>query len=78
MEITESNSYWNVAESDNNLNLYSVKEIRDFYEQVGKNTGYIIHPEEILADNFALLILGNKKVKSPKIISELNKVLISQ
>lgn len=78
MEITESNSYWSVAESDSHLNIYSVKEIRNFYEQVGKNTGYIIHPEEILADNFALLILGNKKVKSPKIISELNNILIAQ
>ncbi|MBE0583517.1 MAG: hypothetical protein IH612_07090, partial [Desulfofustis sp.] len=26
-------------------------------ERQGKNTNYIIHPEDILADNFALLIL---------------------
>ncbi|HMQ50169.1 MAG TPA: hypothetical protein PKA00_22380 [Saprospiraceae bacterium] len=29
----------------------------DFYAQIGTNTDYIIHPDEILADNFALLAL---------------------
>ena len=28
------------------------------YEKIGKNTGYILHPEEIIADNFALLLLS--------------------
>lgn len=30
----------------------------DFHRQIGPNTGYIIHPDEILADNFALLALS--------------------
>lgn len=30
----------------------------DFYAQIGTNTDYIIHPDEILADNFALLALA--------------------
>jgi hypothetical protein len=34
----------------------------DFRRQIGRNTSYIIHPEEILADNFALLV-----TKSPKV-----------
>lgn len=30
----------------------------DFHHQIGPNTGYVIHPDEILADNFALLALS--------------------
>lgn len=34
---------------------YVLKEdIPDFYEQIGDNTDYIIHPDEVLADNFVL------------------------
>ncbi|MDZ4683406.1 MAG: hypothetical protein SH848_06815 [Saprospiraceae bacterium] len=32
-------------------------EKKGFYAQIGDNTNYIIHPDEILADNFALLLL---------------------
>ena len=30
----------------------------DYWRQIGKNTQYIIHPEEIIADNFALMMTG--------------------
>ncbi|MCB9286432.1 MAG: hypothetical protein H6560_03870 [Lewinellaceae bacterium] len=32
--------------------------IPDFFKQIGDNTNYIIHPDEILADNFVLLALA--------------------
>ena len=35
-----------------------VKDVSGFFEQVGHNTDYIIHPEEIMADNFALALSG--------------------
>jgi hypothetical protein len=34
-----------------------MRKAHGFFEQVGRNTKYIIHPEEILADNFAHLVL---------------------
>ena len=34
--------------------------IPDFHRQIGANTGYIIHPDEILADNFVILVTGTK------------------
>ena len=46
-----------------------------FYGQVGHNTDYIIHPEEILADNFALLLLEEKGVRSPEIIKKMKDIL---
>lgn len=55
--------------------LVGMKHVSGFFEQVGKNTGYIIHPEEILADNFALLVLAEKNIRSPKILDKMRKIL---
>lgn len=54
--------------------LYSEDELSGFYEQIGKNTDYTIHPEEILADNFSYLLFGIKEVESPEIIEKMEKV----
>jgi hypothetical protein len=42
--------------------------------RIGRNTEYIIHPEEILADNFVLLVNG-AKAPSPEILQKLDAVL---
>ena len=55
--------------------LTDIRNVSGFFEQVGRNTNYIIHPEEILADNFALLVLGKQNVASPQIINNLKIVL---
>ncbi len=55
--------------------LVPPKAVSGFFEQVGKNTNYIIHPEEILADNFALLVLGEHNVPSPEILQKMKAVL---
>ncbi|MEZ6092431.1 MAG: hypothetical protein R3C05_31380 [Pirellulaceae bacterium] len=56
---------------------YAAKELPDFLDQVGTNTNYIIHPEEILADNFSFLISG-KTVPSPEVIAAMNRVFRDQ
>ena len=48
----------------------------DYLAQLGKNTGYIIHPEEVLADNFVMLVNGKKKAPSPAIIEGLRKAIL--
>ena len=55
--------------------LASPEEVSGFFEQVGRNTNYIIHPEEILADNFALLILNEHNVPSPEILEKMRVIL---
>jgi Amidohydrolase family len=55
--------------------LVEPRAVSGFFEQVGRNTEYIIHPEEILADNFALLILGEQNVPSVEILEKLKNVL---
>lgn len=60
---------------DEHIRLVGPDDVSGFYEQVGRNTDYIIHPEEILADNFALLVLGMKKVPSPKVLHDMKEIL---
>jgi hypothetical protein len=56
--------------------VVGVERLSGFMEQIGRNTNYIIHPEEILADNFALLVLGEQKVPSPEIPQRMKEVLM--
>ena len=55
--------------------LATPEEVSGFFEQVGRNTNYFIHPEEILADNFALLILDEHNVPSPEILEKMRRIL---
>ncbi len=56
--------------------LVGPEEVSGFFEQVGRNTQYVIHPEEILADNFALLILKEQNVPSPQILQKMMEILV--
>ena len=51
---------------------------RSYLARIGRNTNYIIHPDEIMADNFVLLVTGAKNLKSPRIVSRLGKLLESK
>lgn len=55
--------------------LVGMEEVTGFYEQVGKNTQYILHPEEILADNFARLVMQDRDLPSPQIVVNLERIL---
>ncbi len=55
--------------------LVDVQGVTGFFEQVGRNTQYIIHPEEILADNFAELVMPDRDVPSPEILKKLQDAL---
>jgi hypothetical protein len=55
--------------------VVGLRELTGFFEQVGQNTDYIIHPEEILADNFTLLVLGAPDARSPDVLSRMRTAL---
>lgn len=55
--------------------IYSPKEVTRFFEQVGKNTKYIIHPEEILAENFAFAVLNKSGLPNPEIVNQIKAKL---
>jgi len=58
--------------------LLGARQLELFYDQIGRNTDYIIHPEEILADNFTLLVLGDEHVPSPEILARMKNRLLSK
>jgi len=61
---------------DSSPKLVGMERVSGFMEQVGKNTDYIIHPEEILADNFALLVLDAGNAASPEILQKMREVFL--
>jgi len=42
-------------------------EAPGFFALIGSNTGYIIHPEETLADNFTFMIMEKSDLPNPEI-----------
>lgn len=55
--------------------LVEVEEVSGFFEQIGRNSSYIIHPEEILAVNFALIVTGETEFPSPEVAEGIRSVL---
>lgn len=54
------------------------QEIPSFQSQIGGNTNYIIHPDEILADNFVHLVFGTRGLATPRIVDEMRRILSAQ
>lgn len=62
--------------SGNNTIIFDLDDAEDFYSKVGKNTGYVINPEECLADNFSMAICGtSKQLPNQEIIDNIITVI---
>jgi len=73
--VEKKADHWVAAElKDGSPHLVAPIRIGNFSEQIGKNTNYIIHPEEILADNFKFLVLGKKGLPNPEIIEKMRAI----
>ncbi len=68
--------FWPLTKSPENPALLGFSQIEGFMEQVGQNTNYIIHPEEILADNFKLILTGAKDVPSPMVLERIRAFMM--
>lgn len=55
--------------------LVGLGQVSGYFEQVGRNTNYTIHAEEILADNFALLVMDERNVRSPEVLAGIRSAL---
>jgi len=51
--------------------IYVDGDFINFFEQIGKNTGYIIHPDEILADNFVFLLNESNNLPSQWVVDKM-------
>jgi hypothetical protein len=73
--VEHDGDVWRAREPDGQPQLLDPRGTPSFTEQIGRNTGYIIHPDEILADNFAHLMLGTRELPSPQIVEQMRAVL---
>lgn len=58
--------------------LYTAEDAANFWEVFGRNTDYVIDPEETLADNFAFTIIygpEGREYESPEIIEAIDALL---
>ncbi len=71
-------STWKVlTQNDGYSSTLDLKQLPDFFKQIKDNTGYIIHPDEILADNFSFLIQGKNNTKITARFSDAGKQLLT-
>lgn len=59
------------------LQLYCVEDFPSYIQKIGMNTDYVIHPEEILAENFVLLINNSRYIRSPEILEKMESTISS-
>ena len=57
--------------------LWNHQAVEGFFEQIGRNTDYVIHPEETLANNFIHLMTAKQDLKNPEIPKKIEAVLKS-
>ncbi len=75
--IPQANGRWYVrTQEDGFSSTLDMQKLPDFYRQIGDNTTYIIHPDEVLADNFALLMASKKDPLALKRLSESGQKLV--
>ncbi len=55
--------------------LFDPASVPGFHAQIGRNTKYIIHPEEILAENFVHLLNGRINLPTPRVVEAMGNVL---
>ena len=55
--------------------LYAPEEVSGFFEQVGRNTDYFIHPEEILAENFVHMLMKTQNLPRPEIPAKMSRII---
>ena len=75
MVIERLDGNWRPSIRDGKPWLIEIKDAENFHEQVGRNTGYIIHPEEIIADNFVMMINDRRDVPNPEILRKIRQIL---
>ncbi len=71
LQLEETGGRWLPMVVNGELQLLSPRQAPDYLRRIGRNTGYIIHPEEVLADNFALLVFEASGAPDPWILDEL-------
>jgi hypothetical protein len=76
--IEKAGEKWRYKPDENNEPvLFEFREVPDYFEKIGFNTSYTFSPDEILAENFVLLVRETEPVKSEWVIEGMRKILLS-
>ena len=73
IEENENNSQIKII--NNRYCIYPLRMVPNYLSLIGENTDYIIHAEEVLADNFVLLVTNSKNIKTKKVVSNMKNIL---
>lgn len=77
LRVEQQGNNWVPVLEDGKPILVAPRTQRSFQEQIGRNTGYIIHPEEVLADNFVHLLLETPNLPDRWVIERMRKELMA-
>jgi hypothetical protein len=75
LRVEKQDGNWLPKLVDGKPVLITPADSKSFSDQIGQNTRYIIHPDEILADNFVHLVLQTEKLASPQIVERIGERL---
>ena len=78
LAVMGAGTNWTPGRTGDSVVMLDAGSVPEYFGAIGLNTRYIIHPEEILADNFILLVRGERNVRTPRILDELQRVLASK
>jgi hypothetical protein len=77
IEPTANNRYKVVVKEDGYSSVLNLESLTDFFKQIRDNTGYIIHPDEVLADNFSFIMVDKNGSKVSARFSPAGKQLLT-
>lgn len=75
LAIEKADNKWRARLVGGKPQLLEFREVSGFYDKIGRNTQYVIGPEEIMADNFMFLVSNRQNLPSPRIVEALRGVL---
>ena len=75
MVVVGEETTWEPFQTDGVPVLLDPDKTPEYLAKIGQNTGYIIHPDEILADNFVHLILQSRDLQTPQLIEQMRQIL---
>ena len=75
LKVEQHDGRWRPLLKEGEPVLIDPAPSKSFGDQIGQNTKYIIHPDEILADNFVHLVMQTEKLASPQIVERMGELL---
>ena len=76
LEVTTSGTATLPVRRDGQPVWHAPEQVPQYLKRLGGNTAYIFHPEETMADNFALLVMG-QTVPNPALLKQVESVLMA-